>query len=86
MRMILGDIGIRVAEERARRKMTQKELALRAGVSLPTIGLLETGRAAELGYLKLTRILAVVGLELRLQEATTERPTLEDLLKEESDD
>jgi hypothetical protein len=50
------------------------------------VDLLENGRAHEIGYSKLTRILAVVGLELRLQSMAPERPTLDDLLKESSDD
>jgi transcriptional regulator with XRE-family HTH domain len=82
----LGEIGRSVAAARRERHLTQLELAQRAGVSRPTIDMLENGRAAEAGYSKLVRILAVLGLELRLQTIAPERPTLDDLLKEESDD
>jgi transcriptional regulator with XRE-family HTH domain len=81
----LEEIGQRVASARKEKRLTQLELATRAGVSRPTIDLLENGRATEIGYSKLTRILAVLGLEFRLQPVSPQRPTLEDLLKEESE-
>lgn len=82
----LSEIGLQVASARKNRRLTQTVLANRAGVSRPTIDLLENGRATEIGYSKLVRILLVVGLELRLQTSAPERPTLDDLLKEESGD
>ncbi len=82
----LREIGRSVAAARRERHLKQLELAQRAGVSRPTIDMLENGRAAELGYSKLIRILAVLGLELRLQTIAPERPTLDDLLKESVDD
>jgi transcriptional regulator with XRE-family HTH domain len=81
----LKEIGRRIASARKENRLTQLELATRAGVSRPTIDLLENGRATEIGYSKLTRILAVLGLELRLQPVSPQRPTLEDLLKEDSE-
>ena len=80
----LADVGEQIATARRGRRFTQLELAKRAGVSRPTIDLLENGRATEIGYSKLVRILAVLGLELRLHPITSERPTLDDLLEEES--
>jgi transcriptional regulator with XRE-family HTH domain len=82
----LADIGKQIATARKERRLTQLELAKRAGVSRPTIDLLENGRAAEIGYSRLARILTVLSLELLLQPITPERPTLDDLLKEESGD
>jgi len=82
----LTEIGKRIASARKERRLTQTELASRAGVSRPTIDLLENGRASEIGYSKLARILAAVGFELRLQTIAQERPTLDDLLKEDSGD
>jgi transcriptional regulator with XRE-family HTH domain len=82
----LDELGKRVACARKEKGCIQAELARKAGVSLSTVDLLENGRAHEIGYSKLTRILAVVGLELRLQSMAPERPTLDDLLKESSDD
>lgn len=82
----LTEIGRRIAPARKKRQLTQTALANRAGVSRPTIDLLENGRATEIGYSKLVRILAAVGLELSLQAIAPERPTLDDLLKEDSGD
>lgn len=82
----LAEIGQQVASARKSRRLTQTVLANRAGVSRPTIDLLENSRATEIGYSKLARILAAVGLEFRLQAIAPERPTLDDLLKEESRD
>lgn len=79
----LAEIGRRIAVARKQIGLTQVELARKAGVSRPTIDLLENGRATEIGYSKLARILAVLGLEFRLQPVSPQRPTLEDLLNEE---
>jgi hypothetical protein len=40
----------------------------------------------ELGYSKITSILSALGLELKLQEASARRPTLDELMEEEHDD
>jgi hypothetical protein len=48
--------------------------------------MLEQGRAGEIGFSKLSRILAVLGLELRLAPAASVRPTLDDLRSEDRDD
>ena len=82
----LGDLGRDIAKARKDARLTQVELAKRAGVSRATIDLLENGRAREIGYSKLVRILLVVGLELRLQPLALERPTLDDLMREDTDD
>jgi hypothetical protein len=47
---------------------------------------LENARLGELGYAKITNILTALGLELKLQEASARRPTLDDLMSEEQDD
>lgn len=70
----------------ARRKaigLTQTALAKQAKVSRSTIDALENGRIGELGYNKITNILAALGLELSLRESTPRRPTLDDLMAEE---
>ena len=82
----LAAIGRQIASARKDRQLTQTELANRAGVSRPTIDLLENGRATEIGYSKLVRILAAIGYEFRLQAIAPERPTLDDLLREDIDD
>ena len=75
-----------VAERRKTLKLSQAGLARKAGVSRATIDALENGRAGELGFSKLTRLLAAVGLELKLQDAGSHRPTLDELMQEDRDD
>ena len=82
----LRQLGENIATARQERKLRQSQVAGSAGVSLRTITLLENGRATEIGYSKLVRILAAVGLELRLQSAERRRPTLDELLKEDAGD
>jgi transcriptional regulator with XRE-family HTH domain len=80
----LREIGQRIAAARKAKKLAQLQVAQLAAVSLRTINLLENGRATDLGYSKLARILAAVGLELRLGPVERRRPTLDELLKEDS--
>lgn len=81
----ITEVGQRIASARRQNGLTQLELATKAAVSRPTIDLLENGRATEIGYSRLTRVLAVLGLEFRLQAISPLRPTLDDLLKEDSE-
>lgn len=82
----LERIGEQIAEARKLKRLAQTQVAQLAGVSLRTINLLENGRATDLGYSKLARILAVVGLELRLGPVESRRPTLDELLREDAGD
>ena len=79
----LFDIGLKVKEVRRLSDLTQPELAQRSGVSRATIAALENGKLGELGFVKLSKILAVVGLDLKMVTANLNRPTLEDLQKED---
>ncbi len=67
-------------------KLSQAALARRAGVSRATLDALENGRAGELGFSKVTRLLAALGLELALQTATSQRPTVDELMQEDRGD
>ena len=67
-------------------KLSQAELSRKASVSRATLDALENGRAGELGFSKVTKLLAAVGLELTLQTASSQRPTLDDLIQEDRDD
>jgi transcriptional regulator with XRE-family HTH domain len=82
----LTSIGQEVAGQRRKLKLSQAALARKAGVSRATLEALENGRAGELGFSKLPKLLAAIGLELKLQTASSHRPTLEQLLKEDRDD
>ena len=84
--MDIQQIGGTIVASRKERKLRQSQIAQRAGVSLRTITLLENGRATEIGYSKLVRILAAVGLELRLEPLKRRRPTLDELLREDAAD
>ena len=82
----LMSIGSRIAESRKKLKLSQAELARKAGVSRATLDALENWRAGELGFSKLTRLLSALGLELALQTASSQRPTLDELMQEDRDD
>ena len=82
----LNSIGSQVAARRKQLGSTQAGLARKASVSRATLDALENGRLGELGFAKMTRILAAIGLELELQDAGSLRPTLDDLLEEDRDD
>jgi transcriptional regulator with XRE-family HTH domain len=79
----LIDLGSEIAERRKALKLSQAALAHKAGLSRATLDALENCRARELGFLKVTRLLAALGLELKLQPATS---TLEELLEEDRRD
>ena len=82
----LSYLGGQIAERRKALKLSQAALARKAGVSRATLDALENGRAGELGFSKIARLLAALGLELKLQAATSHRPTLDELLEEDRDD
>ena len=82
----LASIGDRIAEHRKTLKLSQTALARKAGISRATLDALENGRAGELGFTKVTKLLAALGLELKLQAASSHRPTLDELLEEDRDD
>lgn len=82
----LISIGKEIAEHRKKLKLSQPALANKAGISRATLDALENGRAGEVGFTKLSKLLAALGLELKLQAASTSRPTLDELLQEEPDD
>ncbi len=82
----LSSLGEQIATKRKVLGLTQPTLAKKARVGLSTLDALENGRLGELGYSKITNILTVLGLELKLQEASTGRPTLDELMEEGRDD
>jgi transcriptional regulator with XRE-family HTH domain len=82
----LPTIGGEVAKRRKALGLRQSDVATRARVSRATLDALENGRLGELGFSKVARILAVVGLDLRLGEAVRRRPTLEELMEEAAHD
>ena len=81
----LNEIGERVAKHRRDLRLTQSDLAERAALSRSSLDALENGRAGELGYNKILRILSVLGLDLEIRPIKSRRPTLEDLREEQHD-
>ena len=79
-------IGTQIAKRRKALKLSQAELSRKAGLSRATLDALENGRAGELGFSKVTRLLTALGLELTLQTASSRRPTLDELMQEDRDD
>ena len=84
--MLLSSIGEQIATRRKASGLTQAALAKKAGVGRSTLDALENGRMGELGYSKVSNILSALGLELKLQETSTRRPTLDELMEEDRDD
>jgi transcriptional regulator with XRE-family HTH domain len=84
--LLLSSLGEQIATKRKASGLTQAALAKKAGVGLSTLDALENGRMGELGYSKITNILSALGLELKLQETSARRPTLDELLEEQRDD
>lgn len=81
----LAELGKTVALRRKSLKMTQPALATLAKVGKTAIDELENGRARELGFTKVSRILSALDMGLRLVESPRGRPTLEDLLRDDDD-
>jgi len=78
----LGKIGKEISAARKAQRLRQADLAAKAGVSRATVEALENGRAPEIGYSRLSRMLAVLGLELTLRPVVRRRPTLDELMQE----
>ena len=79
-------LGEEIADTRKKLKLSQAALSQRAGISRATLDALENGRAGEVGFSKITKLLGALGLELKLQPTGLARPTLDQLLKEQNDD
>lgn len=82
----LVSIGSQIAERRKAVKLSQAELASKAGVSRATLDALENGRTGEVGFSKVVTLLTALGLELALGPASSQRPTLDELMQENRDD
>ena len=80
--LTLPELGEQIADRRRALKLTQPELAKRAGIGRSTLAALEGGKLAELGFTKIAMILAVLGLDLKLSTFNSGRPTFDDLKAE----
>ncbi len=77
----IQDLGSEIAKLRKQQKLSQTEVARRAGVSRAMISDLETGQVHDPGVRKVLRVLKVLGFGIRL--ASLSPPTLDDLLAEQ---
>ena len=84
--MDITTIGEEIAARRKKLGLSQAELASKAGIGHSTLNALENGRLGELGLTRIAKVLSVLGMELKLEEAAGRRPTLEELMEEERDD
>ena len=84
--LALTSIGEQIAAHRKRLKLSQAELSRKAAISRATLDALENGRAGEVGFSKVAKLLAALDLELTLETASSHRPTLDELLEEDRDD
>jgi transcriptional regulator with XRE-family HTH domain len=84
--LTLSSIGEQIAAKRRTLGMSQTALAKKAAVGHSTLDALENSRIGELGFSKISRLLSALGVELRLHESTSRRPTLDELMEEERDD
>jgi len=84
--LTLNSIGERIAVRRKTLGLSQAALAKQAKVGHSTLDALENGRLGELGLSKIIKLLSVLGMELKIQETSGRRPTLEELTEEDQDD
>ena len=82
----LSILAEQIAQKRKALGLSQTELAKKAHVGRSTLDALENGRRGELGYTKINNILSALGLEISVREASSSRPTLEELMSEEIHD
>jgi transcriptional regulator with XRE-family HTH domain len=86
MMLPISAIGEQIAHKRKALGLSQAALAKKAHIGRSTLDALENGRMGELGYTKISNILSALGLEMRIQQASSSRPTLEELMSEQSHD
>lgn len=81
----MGAIAEAVYQQRTRLGLSQRELAERAQVSRHTVVNIENNKAEGVKMNTLSRVLGVLGLEVRLGPAVVDRPLpSEDTLRERS--
>ena len=79
--MNLDTLGNHIKRARKSRSLTAEAVANLAGVDRTWLSKLENGRLAEAGIQKISRVLGVLGLELRIADASP-LPTLMDLQRD----
>lgn len=80
--MDIIELGEAIREKRIEKKLSQTQLAERAGVSRVRLNALEKGRAGNIGFISVMQILSELNLDLRMTTYNRGRPTLDDLQEE----
>ena len=78
----LAEVGQELQQARLRKRLSQEELAQRAGVSRVTLSRMETAAKTDMSLAALLRLTRALGYELRLVERGRQR-TLADVLAEQ---
>lgn len=78
----LAEVGQALQQARLQRRLSQEELAQRAGVSRVTLSRMETAAKTDMSLAALLRLTRTLGYELRLVERGRQR-TLLDVLEEQ---
>jgi transcriptional regulator with XRE-family HTH domain len=80
--MNMKEIGKLVKNARKKHRMTQDELAKKAGVSRKTVSDIENGQRADVGLQRLLAVFKYIDLVFEVKPFVA--PTLKDLLREQS--
>ena len=78
----LAEVGQELQQARLQKRLSQEELAQRAGVSRVTLSRMETAAKTDMSLAALLRLTRALGYELRLVERGRQR-TLADVLAEQ---
>jgi transcriptional regulator with XRE-family HTH domain len=78
----LADVGEALKQARLQRRLSQEELAQRAGIARVTLSRMETAAKTDMSLAALLRLARTLGYELRLVERGRQR-TLSDVLEEQ---
>ncbi len=84
--MQIEELGDAVRSARKSSGFTQAELCRRSGVSRATLDALENGRIGELGFTRISKLLAALNLELTTRPVLRHWPTLDELIEEKRND
>jgi transcriptional regulator with XRE-family HTH domain len=78
----LAEVGQALQQARLKKRLSQEELAQRAGVSRVTLSRMETAAKGDMSLAALLRLARALGYELRMVERGRQR-TLSDVLTEQ---
>ncbi|KQU17550.1 hypothetical protein ASG63_08545 [Methylobacterium sp. Leaf94] len=83
--MDIFTLGEQLATARRHRRLSQRQLAAQAEVSVEWLSRFERGDSFEPSLHRVLRCLHVLGIDMRLTVYNQGRPTIDDLMREEED-